>query len=1224
MAIPPQEVSAERVLESWADAESDEPATPDDRAVKPLHGPASLRIRQIEIAGFKSFRDRVVLRFPSGVTGIVGPNGCGKSNVVDAIRWVLGEQSAKRLRGAEMEDVIFAGGERQRPVGMAQVSIVFESDGLPTDQFALLKESGHPLSSAGPSEIMVTRRYLRSGESEYLMNGVPCRLRDITDLFLGTGLGGKAYAIIEQGRVERLVSAKPEEMRLFIEEAAGTTLYRSRRQVAERKMERTRENLARVLDILREVERQLAGLRRQAKRAEQFKALQAEIATLDLSLSARERARLLADLSALEERRAALQAREEELRHRQAALDGERRGVRDAEAAAQARIQEVQREAFEARAASESCRYEIARCEGRIAELGAQATAAERDLAAARAERAAARAERAAIEKELAAVDGAIARGEEALAQREATAARLTDDRLRVGAEVEERKVDLVAALTGEAGLRNAHASQERRRDDERARCARLEAAAAGLAGREVEAAARAEAAERILVETQGRLEDLEGSKRVRAEELRGALSERGSWDASLDGIKESLGRVRSRRDSLREIEDSHATYGDGVRAVLAASSSDEALALVAEVLEIPEDLERAVAAALGDALQAIVMRDHPAARDAVQALRRAGAGRATCMPAAGRARETMELPRGRRLLDLVGVRPGYEAVGEAVLGAVVLVDDLDAALAVWRPAQMPWTLVTRSGERVDPSGAITGGSEPSGETLLAQRRELRALDEDVSRREADLARAVRRQEELHALVAAREGALAEVDSELGRVTLAAVAAEKDVQRARHEADELREQGRAVAADLEDALAAVGAVADELARLGVELADAERRRAALERDVAAAESGRAEIDGALAVAHAEATEHRIGLARERARRDGLRQAIERIGRADDEAARRAGAIEERQRADARSLEESRAALAEAAGRAGALEEKATVAARGVEAARSAVAEARVAVEAVEQRAGEAQAELDRVRADAGAFDVQVAERRLAIGHLEETIRDRYQRELGEVEVEPSDEVEAQHERLIWLRERIGSMGEVNVAALGEVAELEERQRFLDGQRADLEQALEDLKRTIARLNRTSRTRFRETFDRVDATFQEVFPKLFVGGKAHLRLTDETQILESGVEIIVHLPGKRVGTLALLSGGEKALTAVSLIFALFLINPSPFCFLDEVDAPLDDANIGRFNEMVRGMSAHSQFILITHNKHTMEVAETLYGITMQEPGVSEVVSVRLPA
>ncbi len=1194
----------------------------DDEAVAPPAS-ATLRIRQIEIAGFKSFRDRVVLRFPTGVTGIVGPNGCGKSNVVDAIRWVLGEQSAKRLRGTEMEDVIFAGGDRGSAVGMAQVSIVFETDGLPMDQFSMLKEAGHPLGSSGPSEIMVTRRYLRSGESEYLMNGVPCRLRDITELFLGTGLGGRAYAIIEQGRVERLVSAKPEELRLFIEEAAGTTLYRSRRQVAERKMERTKENLSRVLDILREVERQLASLRRQAKRAEQFKTLQAEAATLDLSLSARERARMTTELGVLTERRAELQKQQAELTTSLEGLEKERQAARDHEAAAMGQIQEAQTSAFEAQSASESCRYETARLEGRIAELTSQASTVEQELATAREQQASANAECVVAEDGVRTTAAAIELSEREFAAKEIEIARLAGEQKVLTEDLDATKNDLVRALTEEAEIRNQRAAQQRRREEESERCGRLREMLDALVVREQEALSRTDEAERRVVETQGRIEQLEGTKRTRADELRSALAERASWEVSLDGVKDGLARVRSRRDSLRELELSHATYGEGVRAVLSASSTDEALGIVAEILEIPEDLERAVAAVLGESLQAVIMCDETAASQAVQALRRAAAGRATCVPRAARTAAPTAIPGGQRLIDLVRVRAGYEEVAEAVLGRILLTDDLGSALALWRQVDVGWTLVTRSGERIDPSGAITGGSEPSGEILLTQRRELRALDGEVEQRDQDLQAAVRRQEELGALVSTREAALAEVDAALGQMTVAAVGAEKDVQRARHDVQETQAQREAGQGELDDARTCLEASEQDLARLATDLESAGGRRGTLEEAVGVLDERFSAVLAALARVQAEATDYRIGLAGERTRLEGLTATIERLRRTGEEAGHRVTALMERQRSDAESLESSRTALAEAQGRSEGLAQGVSEAAARVEAAQRTSTEARAAAEGVERSAGEFQTGLDRVRTDGGLFDVQLAEQRLALRHLEENVRAQYQRELADLEVDESGDVEVQEERLAYLRTRIASMGEVNVAALGEVAELEERQRFLETQRGDLEQALEDLRRTITRLNRTSRTKFRETFDQVDATFREVFPKLFAGGKAQLRLTDETQILESGVEILVQLPGKRVGALGLLSGGEKALTAVSIIFSLFLISPSPFCFLDEVDAPLDDANIGRFNAMVQEMSAHSQFILITHNKRTMEVAETLYGVTMEEPGVSEVVSVRLP-
>ncbi len=1223
MAIPPQEVSVERALMTWPEPESTDDGNPPVDAVL---GAAPLRIAQIELVGFKSFRDRTVLRFQPGVTGVVGPNGCGKSNLVDAIRWVLGEQSAKRLRGEGMEDVIFGGNERQAPVGMAQVSIVFETDGLPLDQFALLKETGHPITTAGPSEIMVTRRYLRSGESEYLMNGIPCRLRDITELFLGTGVGTKAYAIIEQGRVEQLVGAKPEELRLFIEEAAGTTLYRSRRQVAERKMERTQDNLQRVRDVLNEVDRQLAGLRRQAKRAEQYRTLQAEIETLDLALASRRHARMSAELRELGDERQAATTRQGALGSELESAEGTRRASRESEAQMQRRAQQVQAAAFEARTARDTCRHELARLEARAVELSEQETTTAQDHARALEECARMASECSGAERTAVALSAAIADAETGLREQEQAFDVATGALAEVERELEDAKVALVDALAAEARAKNTRTALETRRTEEDARAQRLHAQAAALKVREGEALTRATAGEKTVLDLQARLELLEGTKRVRAQELRRLLEERANWDGTLDGMKEGLARVRSRRDSLRELEDSHAGYAEGVRAVLASSSRDDALGLVAEILEVPAVHERALAAALGEQLQAVVMRDQEVASEAVKALRRAGAGRATCIPRAARVPADAPCPPGvERLLDLVHARPGHAEVAAALLGHVLLARDLETALAVWRTTSGAWTIVTPAGETVDANGAVTGGSHRAEETLLAERRERRALDVEIESRERDVASARKRQQDLAAAVEGHEAGVRELDAELAKVTVAVVGGEKDVERVRLEMRDLAEQAAAIAAELETVQARLESMAAEGATLDQELALSATRRAELERAAGAAEATRLERLRAVGTLQDTLTERRIALAEERARRTTLEEMIDRLRRTDAEARQRAAAVEARRESDALTLTRTRADAADAANRLVALEAEVEARGAAVGAAEVEGAAARAAAEAAERTIADLQAQLEAVRGRLAALNVQAAERRSDLEHLEQTIRERYQRELaGDAAVQvDDDDSAAQEERLTHLRQRIGTMGDVNVAALSEVAELEERQKFLDAQRADLERALEDLRKTIARLNRTSRTRFRETFERVDATFREVFPKLFQGGKAQLRLTEEEHLLDSGVEIVVQPPGKRVGPLDLLSGGEKALTAVSLIFALFLTKPSPFCFLDEVDAPLDDANIGRFNAMVREMSTRSQFILITHNKRTMEVAETLYGITMEEPGVSKVVSVRLP-
>jgi chromosome segregation protein len=1220
VAIPPQEVSAERALMAWSDGDpiDDGPSDPTPAVVS-----ASLRIRQIELVGFKSFRDRTLFRFPSRVTGVVGPNGCGKSNVVDAIRWVLGEQSAKRLRGDGMEDVIFGGNDRHAPLGMSQVSIVFETDGLPLDQFALLKEAGHPLTSTGPAEIMVTRRYFRSGESEYLMNGVPCRLRDVTELFLGTGLGGKAYAIIEQGRVEALIGAKPEELRLFIEEAAGTTLYRSRRQMAERKMERTRENLLRVQDILREVERQLASLRRQARRAEQYRGLQKEIAELDIAISARARLRLTHEVGDLGAQREELAAREAALTAAIDALEATRRGAREREIEAQQRVQQTQAAAYEARAAADACRSELARLEGRAQELEAQDAATAGDLEQARAERSRIQGELEDALAQLGNLTEAIDEAAKDLAVHEAGLARANEELLAETQALEAGRAALVDAVARLAEAQNAWDVLCERRSQEEARRARLEESARGLGDRERDAAEQAESAERRVAEQQARLGVLEGEKRDRAESLRSVLSERASWEHALDGMKESLARVRSRRESLREIQDSRAGYTEGVRAVLAASSRDEALALVAEILEIPAEQERAVAAVLGEHLQALVMKDQRAAKDAVQALRRAGAGRATCLPReAAEGQPTTAPPPARPLLELVRVREGYERVAQALLGGVYVVDDLETALTLWRGGEGAVTLVTPAGETLAPSGAITGGSERSEETLLAQRRELRALDGEVEQREADLIAARARNDELTETVQRREVALQEIDGELAKVAMTVVGAEKDLQRSRHETHEIQEQRRAVLRELDDVAVQLASREQEASQLEAVRQAAGESRDEGTRAVESAESRLAERREAARSLHEAQTSRRIALAEKQARCEALRNGIERLRRSDEEADRRATSLADRRRVDEITLQQTREARSAVAVRIGTLEGDVETRAEALGGAEVALGDVRAETERAEREIGEAQGAIDGARSRGSALDLQIAEQRMTLTHLEQSMREKYQCDLAGVEVRDGDTAE-EESHLVRLRERISGMGEVNVGALSEIAELEERQSFLGQQRDDLERALEDLRKTIGRLNRASRTKFRETFDRVDASFREVLPKLFGGGRGQLRLTDEEQILESGVEVIVQPPGKRLGSLDLLSGGEKALTAVSLIFALFLIKPSPFCFLDEVDAPLDDANIGRFNAMVREMSTHSQFILITHNKRTMEVAETLYGITMEEPGVSKVVSVRLP-
>jgi len=1194
-----------------------------------------MRIKQLELVGFKSFAERSTLHFPARITGIVGPNGCGKSNVVDAIRWVLGEQSPKHLRGTAMEDVIFNGNERHAPLGMAEVSIVFENtgevratgDALDPD----LDVSTIPAHFRDLSEIMVTRRYFRSGESEYSINKTPCRLKDITELFLGTGVGSKAYAIIEQGRVEQLVNAKPEDRRLFIEEAAGTTLYRSRKLAAERKMERTRENLARVTDILHELERQIQYLNRQAKKAEQYRALQEEIRTLELGLTSERWVQLAGQIAALEEQRRELGADDERAQQEIVALERAREDAAGALTAAEAHLAQ-RREALavlDAERDSQRQRVEMTRQQLQERERRLGRLEAEREAMAARGEALANELETAQRERDDC--------GERLLLEEAELGGQETDLETaraaqRAGQEaVDDAKAGLVAWVTRIAETRNEMVGLDRRREEAQRQMARMTEERVALST-QLEAAERDLSARQADVATlQTRLEAAAGEKERRAAEVRLLAEERRRWERQIADLQAKLVQAQSRLQSLEEIQRNYEGYQPGVRSIMASEQpADGVLGVVADVIGIPREYERAVAAALGERLQYVIVSEAEEGVGAVASLRQHASGRGSFIPLTPR-----RVPihghgaagmngNSARLLDLIKVDERYRHVAETLLGEVVLVPDLRAALSLWRQNGRYVTMVTPDGDVIDANGVITGGSEaPIEAEILARRRELQDLMDQCSTLQQQIAHAEAQLEVVVGRIGEQESALAALDRDTHAKTLELVAAEKDVERLAHERprlgdriEVLRFEAESIAAEEEQAVA-------RLSDLQAMLSEQEVGRKSREQDLRALQ---AQTEASTARADALAAEviaTKVRVAERRERQHAAVAAVRRIAASRAELVERQQALglertetEKERDGLQRAIEEAEQLYLQQAGQREALEGEVGTARHGVDQAAARVADQ-------ESRLAAARERIEELRSSRTAADVALAEHRLQSEHLCAAIREKYALDLTEEAGREREALaEGAAERLQSLRERIGRIGEVNVSAIDELRELEERAQFLRTQKEDLESSLGDLERTIQRLNKASRTRFVETFHRVNERFQAVFPRLFRGGEARLVLTDEHNLLESGVEIVVRPPGKRLDTVSLLSGGEKALVAVSLIFSLFLINPTPFCFLDEVDAPLDDANIGRFTQMVREMSETSQFIVITHNKRTMECAENLYGVTMQEPGLSKIISVAM--
>ncbi len=1189
-----------------------------------------MRIKQLELVGFKSFPQRTVLDFPRGVTGVVGPNGCGKSNIVDAIRWVLGEQSPKHLRGDAMEAVIFNGNEKHAPLGMAEVSLTFDNDTPPAPPTDLdLEVSTLPAHIRELPEITISRRYFRSGESEYLINRMPCRLKDITELFLGTGVGSKAYAIIEQGRVEQLINAKPEDRRLFIEEAAGTTLYRARKQAAERKMERTRENLARVNDILHEIDRQTQYLERQAKKAEAHKRLVEELRGLELRVAGRQWQALQQELAALDAQRDQLAAEEAALREAleagQGAHDEAARAVAAAEQAhAAAREQlavlESERQSLAQRIAIlEEQRAERARRHARFGEdaeaaRSAQAATAER-LQQADREREAAIAYLRFDERELQ------VREEELAAARAGLATHT--------AGLEAAKHALLEHVTREVETRNALSALVRRRDEIARQLDKLRAEDTALEQRraviEAQLATRRADLERLRAE----LARATGEQEARATELRALAEARRRREREAVELESALVQTRSRLESLEQIQANYEGFHRGVRAIMRQEQHpDGVLGVVADVIDIPQQYERAVAAVLGERLQYVIVRGEEEGAEAVGRLREEASGRSSFIPLQPRVPDLTAVQSlngtSRQMLELVRVRDEYRGVAQALLGEVVLVPDLGTAIAMWRQHGVRVTLVTPDGDVLDPNGVITGGSDrPIEEELLARRREIESLRVAGERQTQELTQARAELDQMAMAITAAEDAVRALGQGAHDLTVQIVSAEKDIERleierpqcvsrrdvVRLEIETLTEEERAAAADEQAARA-------REAELAARQHELEGALAACREETDAAQAATEALAATVTAVKVRAAERRERQAAAVATVESLRaQAADLATRLATLEADRAQAAQER----AQLEDDIAAARARAATQ---VEERAALD-TAVQAAAAAAAEAAATLAGVERRQRELQGTLDELRTARGQADLARSETRLRGEHLAQAMREKYEIELDTIDAgEPEGSDEDERARVDTVRQRLLRLGEVNMGAIDELREFEERGTFLRTQRDDLERSLADLERTIQKLNRASRTKFAETFARANETFQKVFPRLFRGGEGKLVLTNEHDLLESGVEIVVRPPGKRLDTVSLLSGGEKALVAVSLIFSLFLINPTPFCILDEVDAPLDDANIGRYSQMIREMSAHSQFILITHNKRTMESADILYGVTMQEPGVSKVISVAI--
>ena len=1165
-----------------------------------------MKIKRLDIFGFKSFVDKVSLNFEQGITGVVGPNGCGKSNVVDAIRWAMGEQNARHLRGRMMEDVIFGGSETRKPYGLAQVSITFDN------QAGLC-----PAAYKDFAEIMVTRRLYRSGESEYLINKTPCRLLDITELFMDTGVGARAYSIIEQGKVGMLVSAKPEERRALIEEAAGVTKFKSRKKTALRKMDATRQNLVRLGDIIAEVRRQIGSLKRQAQRAEKFRNYRSEVKQIELSLAGNRFQQLQSEITLISQR------------EKEQATILSRLDARLEEGDLQLEEQQLQLSIAEA---------EHSQAQEKVYYLGSevQRVENERILVVRQQEHLSAQ------DKE---VQGELTGHAERLAELEKEYHHLqqqdTTSTARLEAlqcEVESREADLQDSLSQEQQLsaqfeecRNelmdlfAQTNRLVHRRDEIDRRLAAEAERRQQAHNDSlniqEQQAELQQRREQLIDQLERVRTQQDNLAERTEDLNDQLAQQkeilNKREATQDELQKCLGKNHSVKESLEALQSNFEGYGDGTRVLLTKSAGKQQI--FADLLKVSAELEIAVEMVLGERLQAVPAENFSDLAATLSLLIEQQA-RAALLLQLGH-RPNVQFSAGVPLVGLVNPEKGAEKLVSQLLAGVFLVD----AVADHFEAALPvgTLLVDRQGVCLDWQGVLTGGATSTSETgLLRRQRQLDEIANEIVRLDEEFTVGQRELEQLQGnLLEVEEARLAAI-SEGHRLELQALDLAKDRQGLQTENEYLNKRLALLVFDLEQIDEGREALILEKEQLSEGSRQSGERQQQLEilskqQQVELADL-RTKLDGS----RDGLTEQRVELASLQQQQQSRHETLTRIKNQQEEIEQRNIQLQQRKKNGLDSQQQLQENDQRLQIELDLLLQRRAEQQRGNEAIRDRYEE---------QQLDEFRNQLRRVRSEAEELRKTVSQLQLNhhelqvdVEHVHQGVLDRYRVDLWEHQVPEAteDEQDRQQQQLRSLQQRIESLGEVNLMAIDEYREQEERYDFLSQQRDDLNRSLDDLQKAISQINRTTRRRFKETFELVNEKFKHVFPRMFSGGQAELRLTDENDLLETGVDIVAQPPGKRLQNVNLLSGGEKALTAVALIFSLFLIKPTPFCVLDEVDAPLDDANIDRFAEMVQEMTEQSQFIIITHSKRTMGIVDIMYGVTMQEPGVSKLVSVRI--
>ena len=1188
-----------------------------------------MRLKRLEIYGFKTFPDKSVIDFPAGISAVVGPNGCGKSNIFDAIKWVMGEQSIKQLRGKSMGDVIFAGTEKRAPVNIAEVSLLLANDG------------GRDAAHLPPySEVQITRRLYRSGESAYLLNKQPCRLKDIHNIFLGTGMGSKSCAIVQQGNIGAITDASAEERRSFIEEAAGVMRYKNRKKEALAKVETTRQNLDRLHDIIDEIAQQLESLSVQAETARQYKQLQSRLKESEIRISVYYYTQYARQIESIEAKLEALSQKDADHTETLEELN--------------ARIEQMRAEAAEREAGVTEKRSQKSEKQRKLDKLESDRDYREEENARLFDELSDLETELGQLVEKNEQLEAEIAEAEENEAQLKAGIADVQsrlDEKARQSKDVrealdqakqalEERQNRLMELSAYKAKYQNIHQNAQANKDSLKKRLKRLESD-------EAEALETVASLSETEAEQASRNETLNSQREELHEQIdadRQILSEKnealGKQVKTVNTLTNERSRLRSRYSALKKMEANYEWYRDGVKAIMkhpgAAGGEDSPSAAVMGALAefvTPEDgYELALEVCLGEALQFILVADPQAGVQSIAYLRENDAGRCGFMPqqnGGGTVEDpaAADLPTDRPyLLNHLHISKGFEPAVHALVGAAMVTEDFDEALRM-RKDHPDIPIVTRQGDMIAANGAMIGGSTNKLTGIYEKKHEIRELDAKITELTERIRTEEQVQSELEGEIRSLENRLherstrqSELDKEINQL-------EKDLYKTTERLKHGRRQHEIICLEKER-------LEGEKEDIETEIQEHDEALEAIKQDIAEADQAvnetKARIDehSEQLKSHDQAeVDLKLEKTRLKAELDSTRNTLSRLHRFTDESAARItdaqAAIEEKtERRDqaaqavqtlAERIKQTRAELDELSESLKIEEQEHQALVRDLKSTDQTISKTRQTLSKNQEERHQLELELSRLKINqdngVNRFLEQYAESFT-----------RYIHSYQESVEAPDFSIDREEAERTECKTAIDALGEVNLGAIETYENQKRRYDFFVEQRGDLERALQDLENVIQRINRITQQLFTETFTAINEQFQELFPRLFEGGKAWLEMTQPGLPLETGIELMIQPPGKRLSRLSLLSGGEKALSAIAFIFSIFLINPASFCLLDEIDAPLDDVNIQRFNELLKIIGENSQIIMVTHNKKTMEFAEALFGVTMGDSGVSKIVTV----